>query len=66
MPLNNSIAETATSGGFGELGYAPGKPAAERDSVGGGVLVRRLLETLIPKLLLGVLNAAKIQEVARA
>lgn len=50
MSLNESTAEDAALGWFGELGYvvghgphlAPGEPAAERDSFGDVVLVGRL------------------------
>ena len=52
MSFNESIVEDAALEWFGELGYAvghgpqfaPGKPAAERDSFGEVVLVGRLRE----------------------
>ena len=51
---NGSIVEDAALTWFGELGYAvghgprlaPGEPAAERDSFGEVVLVRRLRESI--------------------
>ncbi|WP_395743441.1 type I restriction endonuclease subunit R [Prosthecobacter sp.] len=54
MSLTESIVEDAALTWFGELGYAvghgpqmaPGEPAAERDSFGEVVLVRRLREAL--------------------
>jgi type I restriction enzyme, R subunit len=54
MSLNESIVEDAALEWLGELGYAvghgphmaPGEPAAERDSFGEVVLVRRLQEAL--------------------
>ena len=52
MSLNESTVENATLAWFGELSYtvghgphfAPGEPAAERDSFGAVVLVGRLRE----------------------
>jgi type I restriction enzyme R subunit len=54
MSLNESIVDVAALEWFGELGYAaghgphlaPGKPAAERNSFGDVVLVRRLREPI--------------------
>ena len=54
MSLNESIVEDAALTWFGELGYAvghgpqfaPGEPAAERDSFGEVVLVGRLREAI--------------------
>ena len=54
MSLNESIVEDAALEWFGELGYAvghgphlaPGEPAAERDSFGEVVLVRRLRQAI--------------------
>jgi len=54
MSLNESIVEETALTWFGELGYAvghepqlaPGEPAAERDSFGEVVLVRRLREAI--------------------
>jgi len=54
VSLNESIVEDAALEWFGELGYAvghgpmlaPGEPAAERDSFGDVVLVRRLADAI--------------------
>ena len=54
MNFSESIVEAATLEWFGELGYsvghgphlAPGEPAAERDSFGNVILVRRLHESI--------------------
>ena len=67
MFLNESIVEDAAPGWFGEVGYAaghgpqfaPGEPAAERDSFSAVVLVQRLREAILG------LNPATLRSIAQ-